>query len=156
MRDCWDSTTAQIVINCWSHTRLIKQGGTSAGRLEREIEGTGTSTSAAVNLGGVDAALSALVSPQVRARMEIANPVPPEGENDCHEVVDVNSLVKEAAENIGGHSRSEEEEESPLMSLVDSVSLQERLKAVVIVWQLLAEKDCIDSVFSSSLRTASA
>ena len=39
------------------------------------------------------------------------------------------------------------------MSLLDSVSLQERLKAVVIVPQLLAEKDCIDSVFSSTLRT---
>ena len=130
MRDCWESTTARTVINCWGHTGLIEQGRTAAGQMKQEIRGTGTSTSAVVNLGGVEAALSALVSPQVRARMAIANLVSPEGENDCHEVVDINSLVNEAAESIGGHSQGEEEGESPFMSLLDRVSLQERLKAV--------------------------
>ena len=153
MRDCWDSATAQTVTNCWRHTGLIEQDRIAAGKMEKEIRGTGTSSSAVVNLSGVEAALLALVSPQVRARMAIANLVSPEGENDCHEVVDINSLVNEAAESIGGHSQGEEEVKSPVLSLLDSVSLQERLKAVVIVRQLLAEKDCIDSVFSSTLRT---
>ena len=91
MRDCWDSTTARTVINCWRHTGLIEQGRIAAGQMEQEIRGTGTSTPAVVNLGGVEAALSALVSPQVRACMAVANLVSPEGENDCHEVVDINS-----------------------------------------------------------------
>ena len=145
MRDCWESTTARTVSNCWCHTGLIEQGSTGAGQMEQEIKGTGTSNSAVVNLRGVEAALSALVSPQVRARMETANLVSPEGENDCHEVVDINSLFNEAAGSIGSHSQGEEEGKILVMSLLDSVSLQEKLKAVVIVRQLLAENNCIEA-----------
>ena len=48
--------------------------------------------------------------------MAIANRVSPEGENDCHGVVDIKSLVNEAAASIAGHSRSKEEDESPVLS----------------------------------------
>ena len=141
------------MINCWRHTSQIEQGCTAAGQMEQEIKGTRTSTSAVVNLGGVEAALSVLVSPHVGARMAIDNLVSPEGEHDCQEVFYINSLFNEAAESIGGDSQGEQEGESPGMSLLDSLLLQEKLKAVVFVRQLLAEKDCIDSVFSSTLGT---
>ena len=67
----------------------------------------------------------------------------------------MDSLATEAVARVVGFSEPESEEQNMQMSWLHGISLSEQQRAVFVVLELHAQRECVDRILNSTLRTLS-
>ena len=99
---------------------------------------------------GVPDALRELV-PE-RAQMCLDSTLNPAGENEVFEIVEQATLANVAVHNLLREGEFEDTDEEDV-SYLDTLTLGERLRSVVVVRHSLENEDCVDPRVMNSLRT---